>query len=90
MSSIEAYKFVKINVKSNETQQTFMLKWDYHRARLYEYHNKYALFGYVSGVIMVYRYGITENNHNTYRYCTDHVSPLLHFSCQTQDIFCLP
>ena len=68
---MEAYKLVKINVKSNQTQQTFMLKWDYLRARLYEYHNKYALFGYASRVIMVYRYGITENNHNTYRYYTD-------------------
>ena len=70
MSSIEACKFVKINAKSNEIQQTYILNW-YNRHTITEQGHMNTItnllcLGIYLGLLW-YMHAVTENNHNEYR-----------------------
>ena len=69
MSSIEACKFVKINAKSNEIQQTYILN-RYNRHTISEQSHMNTItnllcLGMYLG--LWYMQAVTENNHNEYR-----------------------
>ena len=70
MSSKEAYKFVKINVKSNEMQQTYILNWHNRPTISEKGYKKLITNPLCLGIyleLLWYVQGITENNHNEYR-----------------------
>ena len=69
MASREICKFVKINAKSNEMQQTYILNW-YNRYTILVQGNKNIItnlhyYGIYLGLLWCMQ-AITENNHNEY------------------------